>query len=579
MIFLLQTQFNEVFLDLMKKMEMDLIWFERVPYYNDYNDADWHRAMESLVVADPRVIVYNGDAGFAPLCWFYRYNLYGPNYVIFIIQWADSNTDQIYIPDYVKDWCTVDMVRITMNSTFIYGETNKADLFPDEPDDFGLTRATLEHEVTTRVEDPENILWFHNRYSFYDAILFGGLVLNEVERNLKEQNDSLINWSVGSEKFKQNGAQMVDLMKNAIMSIKLNGLRGNYEFYKNTTLNSGGFTPIPVFQVVTFPGSNIRKRIELHDGHQIIEKPHWKTPDGAPPYDKVHIKRVQVQNLKSEATAALIVLSAIVSISTMGVIIFKKEKRSLENCCFAFGVIVANCHVYLFPFRNLEPIARHCSVMGGLLLIGLSTCFLAIRELLVNQFEICAKRLAEQSANDYNRFKGYAAKAKRITIMLFWQISIILLGILFVFSSPIDSVGSEATIDITFGKRQVELSTQTKCQLNGNIFSMVVVGLTLAIVIVIILQSFFLTYRTNVVIKKTTTMEGMRRSASSRKSLNKDDKRKQKKHGGVFLTVMVPLIIGAGLLIVIMVDQALYISAAVAIIFGVILLVKLLIKE
>ena len=186
-------------------MQMDLILYEKVPYNWNYNEHDYRRAIESLAGADPRVIVFQGDFGYTFMCWLHRFKLFGPNYAIFVERYTNTNTDEITIPDYLTEWCTVEMVREVLNLSFVYGESNRADLSKDIPDDAGMTWKAWESEIRNRVDDIDNAVFIYEsaKYFYYDLILYIGFMLNEAERILNEQNDTLLNWSIDTLKFKQ----------------------------------------------------------------------------------------------------------------------------------------------------------------------------------------------------------------------------------------------------------------------------------------------------------------------------------------------------------------------------------------
>ena len=248
--------------------KMELIWYERVPYYFNYDNDIYETTMQSLQMVDPRVIVFLGDSSLTLFCWLHRYKIYGPNRVIFVVNYADSNANTIQVPSYVSEWCSSEMIRQVMNHTFVYGEANRADLSKNVPDSVGMTWAKFNKEIHQRAEDIENVVWLFEagKFLFYDLMLFTGFMLDEAERLLNLNNDSLINWSVGSKNFKQNGRFLSEIFKKAIFNVEVVGMRGNYAFLNSSKqLENSGSTPIIVGQVSTFI-ENFQNQIFFRNG-------------------------------------------------------------------------------------------------------------------------------------------------------------------------------------------------------------------------------------------------------------------------------------------------------------------------
>ena len=547
--------------------KIDLIWFEQVPYYRSYNDADWERAMESLVAADPRIIIYDGEAGYAPMCWFYRYKIYGPNYAVILIHWVDSNTDAIRIPDYIKHWCTVDMVRHTINSSFIYGETGKGTLHPEQLDSLNFTGALMEDELDRRVQDIENIQWLHNKYSYYDCIMFAGFMLNEAERLLRLQNDSLINWTVDSEKFKQNGEYIVNLMKDAIYNIRVVGLRGIYDFYKNTSLNTGGGTPTPIYQCTSHPTNATQVRPVVFDGSELVPGV-LKWEPGAQPFDRVQINKLLVRSQQIVAIIVLGVISAIIIIVMVVFVIVKKPPFSMGRTLLIFGVLIANFPIFLFDLLDVEPVSLHCSIVASLFGCGLSICFLGIWLVLETQLKIHDNFSARlRSKVDFTIPELAKSTMEKISIVVLILI-FALLAALFVISMPFKTVKNEATLQMTFGKREIDLSTQVECKLALKVFSMVIIGITIAIDLLIILKTILVAYQIHLLKKQNAIL------MKKRKSKSKQPMKQPKDSVNIFI-IFVTLIIATVLLLLLIGKYAAFVIAVTSMLFGVIVSAKI----
>ena len=580
----------------LESSQMEMLWYERVPYYMSYTDEAFKATYESLRDADPRVIVASLDAGYATLCWLHRYRLFGPNYAIFIIKYADSNTYMINIPDYISHMCTVEMVREVMNHSFVYGSTNRADIFKNIPDDVGMTWAKFEEDIHNRVYDAHNAFWIYEscKYWYYDLFVYLGMMMNEVEGILKLRNDSLANWSMNSDNYKQNSEYIIDLMKDVMYNIKVVGMRGTYAFQRNTTLNTGGFTPITVMQLFTFPNrSDVRqelvayydsskpvaKRLEIYS-----EKIIWTTLDGKPPFDRVQIKRIDVHSLEMEGMIVLMVIAIAVSVANMVPLLRHSSYRSMENILIISGVLICMSHVFLLPLRDIEPIALHCSIFAGLILIGLSTFFIGMWVKLEVQFLICQQWLKQSltggigvsvsaegmtSSRNSNGNSFQLPKIQKITIYA-CQLSNIVLGCLFILSSPIQAIGNEATLATTFAHREVTLSTHRTCTLTMHIFSLVTLLLNIGIVSIVVLKSLFVAYEIQIVKRKMKTLK-----PKTRKQAVLSQKNAAVKDSGHFLGFILTILIGFALVLALVKAKSFYITAVSSLTVGVIAIVML----
>ena len=452
-----------------------------------------------------------------------------------------------------------------------------------------MTWAAWEDEINRRVHDPKNtiLVYGSSKFFFYDPMLYMISMLEEAEHLLRLRNDSLVNWSVGSDNFKNNGQFIVGIFKEAIMNIRVVGLRGTYEFYRNTTVNTGGNSPLVMAQLEIAPNSNIlnlrqiavwdsakqgEDRLQLN-ADEII----WQTIDGKPPFDQVQIHTIETDTVSKEATYTLIAISAIISLVAAGLTLLRKQNRSLGNGCLVAGIVIANCHNFVLPMRDVEPIDLHCSILAMLFAIGISCCFFAMWAILQNQYSTYRSKLTQlmtkKKSPKSEVVKNYHQK-------LLWAITVglqffaLVFGILFIVSSPIETYGSVATLDVTFGQREVKLPTRTNCQLSTNIFTLVVLGTNMALVTIVVLHSLFLCYEIQLLKKSKKAIK-----TTNRISTTNTNKEEDWKYDGNYLVILATLIIAVALLLLLLPDQALYITGITAIIFGVVTIVKLILAQ
>ena len=564
-------------------MGLDLIWHERVPYYLEYNNDSYERAMESLRAADPRVIVFQGDAGICFFCWLYRYQLYGPNRAIFVGPFADSNAKTIIIPEYVSEWCNEDMVRTVMNNTFIYGEHNRGDLYPHVPDDSGMTLAKFKEDIGKKVDQIENWVYLYEpaKFFYYDLMLFTGMVLNEAERLLISNNDSLINWSVGSDNFQENGQLISDIFKEAIFNVKVVGMRGIYGFDREPTLNSRGFTPIKIEQTFFQPDDfAVHSKVVAIFDHTVKEENerltiandqlHWSTLDGKPPFDRVQMKPIEVKNLNPSVVYAMIAV-AIGNCLILGFFYVKRKLfKILEINLITFSLLIGNGHIFLLPLRDIEPIASHCSILTALFLCGFGIYFIGLWSLLEKQLQeistmakdVNSKRISLPASS-----QNALANNKLIRLSLLWiaVATLLAMSVAFAVQSPFQSIGQQLTMEDTFGQRQVEFSTRKSCVAHFDIATIVAISIIIANVATSAIKSIFVSFQIQF-IKKTVKLQ-IRSSNTKRMSSIYFEEPRNNRHSFVFLFT---LTLATALIAVLIPEQMFYISslATIALDFG-----------
>ena len=548
-------------------MKIDLILYEQVPYNWSYTEDGYGRAIESLAGADPRVIVFQGDFGYTFICWLHRFQLFGPNYAIFIERYADTNTNRITIPEFLSSWCTVDMVREVLNLSFVYGESNRADLFKDIPDDAGRTWHKWENEIRSRVFDVDNAVFLYEsaKYFYYDLMLFIGFMLNEAERILNEQKDTLLNWSIDTQNFKRNGRYINKIFQKAMQNIRVVGLRGTYQF--KDSLNTGGYTPLNIFQVIIQQGSMVinQRNVAFYESSKPVEERLdmingsilWNTPDGKAPFDRIQIKTIDIPMFRLEGMVIWMVLTAGLCLSMITFLIMKTQSRSFGNILLICGSIICNCHIFLLLLRDVEPVAFHCSLLGALVMAGISTCFLGMFVNIDWQFKELQHSNAFLRSKPTSRPKLKRSKLDKILIVLL-QLAIILSSLLFLFSKPVESRKKQVTDEDTFGRREALLSTSRSCHLDLNPFTTFVIACSSGLVLFLVLKTALNNYNGHILRKKLENTQKNRNAKDSYKNI----------HGNVFI-ITVTIFVGACLIVFMVDQQSFYVTAVTSNLFAI----------
>ena len=556
-----------------------MIIYEKVPYFVEYNEEMYKGRIESIAQSDPRVILFFGEGAYGLLCWLHRYKIFGPNYALFMFNYADVNSYNVYFPEHyyfynisvISGWCTNDMVRQVLDTSFLFGEANRASLFENVPDSVGTTAAAMDLELYSRFRGIERVFALDTmKYFYYDSLLFIGFMLNEAERILRERNDSLINWSVKGKHFRNDGLQIAKVFQNAVNNVTVVGLRGSYQFQSNTSGNTGGYTPLSLVQLQSFPdnfsvkhhlvawyGSSkpIHERLTVNE--QLIR---WNTEDGRHPFDRVQIKKVTTTNLTWSSVIPLMAISFIVNLTLAIVTLRNRSNRTFSNFFLLIGVLICNTHVYIMHLRNVEPIAFHCSILASLIMIGTGTIILANWSILNYQLQTGlqtwkAIKYGKMSVCETQGNKMEMSKFQKVFVLLTF-LAILALGILFIFSSAIVSFRSEATYANTFGKREIVLSTVKHCKLNLDIFPIIVLATYTAILLLLVFRSGFLAFAIRVCKKQMRQV----RNSNLIGSVGKDS--------GNFFIVFVTVITCSFAILAMVPQQDFIITAVMTIVLG-----------
>ena len=346
-------------------------------------------------------------------------------------------------------------------------------------------------------------------------------------------------------------------------NIRVVGLRGTYEF--KDSLNSNGFTPLDIFQVLTQPDSLTIKQhnVAIYDSSKSIGKRlqmsnsgsiHWNTPDGKPPFDRIQIKKIEISLFRLEVLIVWIVITAGLCIAMLVLIMVKPQLRTFGNILLSFGAITCNCHIFLLPLRNVEPVAFHCSLFGALILAGVSTGFVAMWEMIDFQLKEIQHAIASITGRQIFGKKFCRTKLE-IVLFAVVEVGVLLCALLFVLSSPVESDKERVTTDITFGRREIEMSTRRTCHLVTNTFPSVVIAITLSIVLTIIIKTILDIFNIRIYKKKLEELQ--------KKRMNNTLKIAKHINFGPFFSVKLTIII-ATLLVLLLIEQYAFYATAFA---------------
>ena len=292
--------------DEIAKTNISVIWYETVDFW-EYNEDEYRAMMESLIQKDPRVIIVNGNSGIFKACWFHRYKMYGPNYVFLFLTNSEFGVYQ-KIPDQVSDWCTPAMVAEVLKSSFVYGESIKQESYGFGTDSVGYTYGEWLSDLKSLMHSPEtHFNWDYARLMSHELSVYSGFFIDGVEKVLNAENDTLGNWHVGSENFQRNPKKLIKVFEDVIYSIRVEGLKGSYEFERKTKRNSKGFCPSSIFRM-TLDVRSATVSSKVFGVYESMREPgnrlqhlntdfKWATPDGKPPFDKVKISKTRLETV------------------------------------------------------------------------------------------------------------------------------------------------------------------------------------------------------------------------------------------------------------------------------------------
>ena len=345
--------------------------------YQTKDEEEMAKEFTMMKRRDPRIILSHSLSATSIACWLHRTGFVGPQYVFLTLNWLALDPNFIEIPDHWNGWCTKDMVLDILQSTISFGDGTDVD----------------EASVDTQRAN----YWFS---VYYDRILSLGHVLNETQHLLAmERNESLQDWFSNTDNFQNNGNELMDIVKKAILNMDFIGLKGVYG-YKNDNLK-GTFEakvhfPTAFFQMIfhnrtveNLTNFNTVKSAVFKNGTLIETRNgfNWLTYNGEGPKGSMNIEIVQLPlcpfgfNVFLKSIASLLALA--IAMSWMFIVAYRKMGENSTSIFFiAFGNVMIISHIFLIPLTSIEYneniINSLCVGTAFLIAIGLTIVLSAI---------------------------------------------------------------------------------------------------------------------------------------------------------------------------------------------------------
>ena len=390
---------TRVLLEGMLRRNMSLSWIGKVSHSGvDYDEMDQN--FQDLASTDPRVIVVNADLGASKACWLHKYKLFGPNYVLFFTYFSDIHPTP-FVPDDLKSWCSLEMINEVLVGAFFYGDSFRSETFGNEmvQDSTGLSTKQFDDNLRNMIENPEEIpFWGYWRLLPYEVTLMAGFVLNETEHILNERNNqTLLDWVLGSENFQSNGLVFLEILKEALFKVKFNGQRGFYNFDRKTKVNSNGYTPVSFTQlqghlrkatVVAYYQSNATNTAKMKFRNELLW---WRTKNGLIPNDSVITVINRIEPLSKELFAFYMTIASfvIIFLITLSLLSMSSSKLSILSSKVKYVglmgflstgfLIVIMSHTFALPGHADLQINRNCSAVFSLITFGYALMTLLVK--------------------------------------------------------------------------------------------------------------------------------------------------------------------------------------------------------
>ena len=212
---------------------------------DESNVREVEEAVRHLASIDARIILVHTLHSVELSCWFHRYGLYGPKFVLFATTWNIFHPDYSPIPPYLS-WCTKSMVYDVFENWVYFGIGYMREVYGNTyTDSLGLTFQNIVDTLEDRIYDSHTIsgrdIWWPE---VYDPALAALQVVGKAEQILNERfNSTLSEWTTDTDNFRDNGYVISEVFKDAIYEANSYGTLGYYNFDKQTRRNSNGFKP------------------------------------------------------------------------------------------------------------------------------------------------------------------------------------------------------------------------------------------------------------------------------------------------------------------------------------------------
>ena len=393
------SYFNEVEKEMFPKFDsagLEMVLLSKLNFQKSDQELekDIDTAMLELKTSGANIIFFHSDYKIHFACCLYKFDMYR-NKFIFASAWSLWNPETVDIPNMVSDWCTRDMLKTVIRAWSFesFGWMFEA-LGNDYIDDAGLTSDQFTEKMSNKIFEPyKSGSWKTWSASCYDLAYYTGLVVDKMEKSLRNSSSSLLDWTVGGENFLKNPSFIQDLMLETIYKVDFKGQMITVDIDEKTHRNRDGWSPV-IF----------RQTLETGDGHFQSDKVayfrysdssffdinggfRWATDDGNPPDDQIQVVKQTLPPTSLESFIVFDILSTIVIVTAIVLVFeFHCRKRSRyemvdipkANQVLLFALIILVGHSFAIPFTTSHNMVLSCSIAFVCFTFGFSLCLTAV---------------------------------------------------------------------------------------------------------------------------------------------------------------------------------------------------------
>ena len=388
------SYFNEIEKEMFPKFDsagLELVHLTKLNFHRPAEELEKmiDQSMFELKMSGANIIFFHSDYKILFACWLYKFELYH-NKFIFASAWSLWNPETVNIPEMVSGWCTRDMLKAVVKAWSFesFGWISEV-LGNDYIDDSGLTSGEFTEKMSNKIFEPyKSGSWKTWSAGCYDLAYFSGLIVDNMEKSLRNSSSSLQDWAVGGENFQQNPSFIQDLMLEMIYKVDFKGQMTVVDIDEKTNRNSNGWSPVIFRQTFQNDDGNFQSEtvayyrcsdssfFNLNGGFR------WATRDGKPPRDQIQIVHRKVAPTSPQSYIVFSIFS--ISIIATAVVLFFEfpcRKSRYEECnipksnrILLFALVLLAAHTFAIPFTIGQNMVLSCSFSFACSVLGFSLC-------------------------------------------------------------------------------------------------------------------------------------------------------------------------------------------------------------
>ena len=317
-----------------------------------YPSPDWslppaeyvNAAVKELASKDnPRVIIVVNGLAVLAACQFYKYGLYGPDFVFLWPGEAYFNPNvYIRVPN-----CTAEMVAEVLKSVIFFSEGSSFALGLEEKDALGLLPSEYEQKLKAKLNHPEHVWsWFNWRRFCYSPVQVSSFILQNIDERLQEEyNDTIGNWVASGENFRRNASFIEEIFKEEFNRYQfegrsLNKITSRTGFFQMQQIEGAKGYDASTFKAVAV--ASFDPETQTYQSHAPLK---WRTFDGSAPFDRIHYVKIRLSLISTTNASILIALAVlIIMINLISSIVLGIKSK----CQFSSIIAVGNVFSMLF---------------------------------------------------------------------------------------------------------------------------------------------------------------------------------------------------------------------------------------